>query len=151
MIFDSLDNSARYTALHPGFDTGFEFLKTHPVDQLKDGKHVIDGDRLFALGMELKGKGMENAVFETHRRYIDIQFTVSGTDLIGWDEQPRCTPDANGYDADRDVEFYKDRPTLWIPVSSGRLAIFYPEDVHAPLGTDTIVHKVVIKLAIDWK
>jgi hypothetical protein len=49
------------------------------------------------------------------------------------------------------VEFYTDRPTLWIPVSSGRFAIFYPEDAHAPLGTDAFVHKIVIKVAVDWR
>lgn len=151
MIFDSLNNSTRYMALHPGFKPGFEFLTNHPIEQLTDGKHAIDGDRLFALGMATNGKGMEKAVFETHRKYIDIQFTVSGADLIGWDEQPHCTPAPEGYNADKDVEFYTDRPKLWIPVSSGRFAIFYPEDAHAPLGTDGFVHKVVVKIALNWK
>lgn len=151
MILDSINNSGRYVALHPGFKAGFEFLNNHSLEQITDGKHAIDGDRLFALGMATRGKGMENAVFETHRKYIDIQFTVSGTDLIGWDEQPHCTPDPDGYHSDKDVEFYTERPKLWIPVSSGRFAIFYPEDAHAPLGTDGLVHKVVVKLALDWK
>lgn len=151
MIFDSLKNSKRYRALHPGFKPGFEFLNNHPLEQLTDGKHAIDGDRLFALGMATSGKGMEKAVLETHRKYIDIQFTFSGTDVIGWDEQPHCTPEPDGYNSDKDVEFYTDRPRLWIPVSSGRFAIFYPEDAHAPLGTDGFVHKVVIKVALDWK
>ncbi len=151
MIFDSLTHSSRYLPLHPGFEAGFKFLKNHSIEQLKDGKNVIDGDRLFALGMATEGKGQENAVFETHRKYIDIQFTVSGCDTIGWDEQARCSPDPEGYNTDKDVEFYTDRPTLWIPVSSGRFAIFYPEDAHAPLGTDAFVHKIVIKVAVDWR
>lgn len=151
MILDSLNNSTRYMAFHPGFKPGFEFLNSHPLEQLTDGQHAIDGDRLFALGVAANGKGMEKAVLETHRKYIDIQFTVSGADLIGWDEQPHCTPDPDGYNSDKDVEFYTDRPKLWIPVSSGRFAIFYPEDAHAPLGTDGLVHKVVIKVALDWK
>ena len=151
MIFDSLKNSRRYLPLHPGFETGFKFLNNHSLEQLKDGKTLIDGDRLFALGMATEGKGKEKAVFETHRKYIDIQFTVSGCDMIGWDEQARCTSDLQGYNIDKDVEFYNDPPTFWIPVSSGRFAIFYPEDAHAPLGTDTFVHKIVIKVAIDWR
>jgi len=150
MIFDSLKHSREYLPLHPGFETGFNFLKNHPVEQLKDGKNVIDEDRLFAIVMATEGKGKENAVFETHRRYIDIQFTVSGCDTIGWDEKTRCTPDPKGYNLDDDVEFYTDRPTLWIPVSSGRFAVFYPEDAHAPLGTDAFVRKIVIKVAVDW-
>jgi len=151
MIFDSLNNSTRYIDVHPGFKRGFEFLSNHPLDKLTDGKHPIDGDRIFALGMATKGKGIEKAVFETHRKYIDIQYTVSGADLIGWDEQSLCTPTPDGYDAEKDVEFYTDRPNLWIPVSSGRFAIFFPEDAHAPLGTDSLVHKVVIKVTLDWE
>ena len=151
MILDSINNSTRYVALHPGFKTSFDFLKNHSLDQLIDGKHSIKGDRLFALSMATEGKGQDNAVFETHHKYIDIQFTVSGCDSIGWDEQANCTPDPAGYNPDNDVEFYADRPTLWIPVSSGRFAIFYPEDAHAPLGTDAFVHKIVIKVALDWK
>ena len=151
MIFDSLNHSRRYLPLHPGFDAGFKFLKNLSVEQLKDGKNEIDGERLFALSMATEGKGQENAVFETHRKYIDIQFTVSGCDTIGWDEQARCTPDPEGYNADKDLEVYTDRPTLWIPVSSGRFAIFYPEDAHAPLGTTAFVHKIVIKVALDWR
>ena len=112
---------------------------------------MIDGDCLFALGMGTEGKGQENAIFETHRKYIDIQFTVSGCDTIGWEEQARCTSDPKGSNTDKDVEFYTDRSTLWIPVSSGRFAIFYPEDAHALLGTDAFLHKVVIKVAIDWR
>lgn len=151
MIFDSLKHSRRYLPLHPGFETGFKFLKNQSIEQLKDGKNVIDGDRLFALVMATEGKGKENTVFETHRKYIDIQFTVSGCDTIGWDEQARCTPDSKGYNPDDDVEFYTERPTLWIPVSSGRFAIFFPEDAHAPLGTDAFVRKIVIKVAVDWR
>jgi len=151
MIFDSLNHSGRYLPLHPGFETGFKFLKNQSKDHLKDGRTEIDGDRLFALSMETEGKGRDKAVFETHRKYIDIQFTVSGCDSIGWAEQAHCTPNPAGYNSDSDVEFYSDRPTLWIPVSSGRFAIFYPEDAHAPLGTDSFVHKIVLKVAVDWR
>jgi biofilm protein TabA len=151
MILDSLKHSRRYLPLHPGFDARFRFLKNHSIEQLRDGETVIEGDRLFALGMATMGKGKENALFETHRKFIDIQFTVSGCDTIGWDEQSHCTPDPKGYTADKDVEFYTNRPILWIPVDSGRFAIFYPEDAHAPLGTDAFVHKIAVKVALDWR
>lgn len=151
MILDNIKNSVRYFALHPGFEPAFKFLKSPSMANLKEGKQLIDGERLFALGTASKGKGMEDTVFESHRKYIDIQFTVSGCDSIGWEEQPRLIPDAKGYDPDKDVEFYKDRPTIWVPVGSGQFAVFYPEDAHAPFATDAFIHKVIIKVALDWK
>jgi YhcH/YjgK/YiaL family protein len=151
MIFDSINNSDRYLGIHPGLKAAFEFLKTYPISQLKDGTHVIDGDYLFALGLATEGKGKEKAVFETHRKYIDIQYTVAGSDFIGWCEASRCTPDNQGYDPERDVEFYADRPEHWITVPAGHFAVFFAQDAHAPLGTDAGIHKVVVKVAENWK
>jgi len=49
MILDSLNNSDRYLAIHPGFKDSFEFLKNYPIEEIKEGKHIIEGDRLFAI------------------------------------------------------------------------------------------------------
>jgi len=150
MILDSLNNSDRYLAIHPGFKDSFEFLKNYPIEEIKEGKHIIDGDRLFAIGMATKGKDKKNATFETHRKYIDIQYTVSGSDFIGWDKPSRCAPDEKRYDPEKDVEFYSNRPQCWITVPAGCFAVFFPQDAHAPLGTDEYIHKVVVKVATSW-
>jgi YhcH/YjgK/YiaL family protein len=151
MIFDSINNTERYLGVHPGLKSAFEFLKTHPISELKEGKNVIDGDYLFALVLVTEGKGKEKAVFEAHRKYIDIQYTVSGTDFIGWDEASRCTPDNRGYNPEKDIVYYSERPELWITVPAGHFAVFFPHDAHAPLGTDADIHKIVVKVAENWK
>ena len=151
MILDHLNNYQRYIPLHPGFEAGFEFLHDHRLAELKDGRMEIDGDRLFALGVATVGKGRHEAAFETHSKYIDIQYTVSGCDFIGWAERSSCTPDQNGYNSEKDIEIYTDRPRWWLPAPAGNFAIFFPADAHAPLGTDEFVHKVVVKVAVDWR
>ena len=150
MIMDSMENCDRYVQVHPGFKSAFDFIQTHPLAQLKDGKHIIDGNRLFALGMAVDGKGKEQAVLETHREYIDVQYTASGFDYIGWADASKSTPDGAGYDTDKDVEFYSNHPDFWIKVPAGNFAIFFSHDAHAPLGTDIFVHKVVVKVAVNW-
>jgi beta-galactosidase beta subunit len=30
------------------------------------------------------------------------------------------------------------------------LSVFFPEDVHAPLGTAEFIHKVVVKVAVEF-
>ena len=151
MILDHLNNCQHYLTLHPGFEAGFEFLRHHNLADLTEGRLEIDGDRLFALGVATTGKGKSKAAFETHSRYIDIQYTVSGCDLIGWARKSSCTPDASGYDGEKDIEFFTNQPRWWLPVAEGNVAIFFPEDAHAPLGTDEFVHKVVVKVAVDWR
>ena len=150
MILDSLENSRRYASLHPGFARAFKFLQTGNRALLPGGRNTIDGDLLYASVSMGKGKGESGARLETHNKYIDIQFTVSGTDRIGWAPRSTCAPFSEGYDAARDLEFYSNQPESWSAVRKGYFAIFFPEDAHAPLATDDHVHKVVMKIATEW-
>ena len=150
MIFDSLDNASRYFPLHPGFEAAFEFLRQQDLTQLKDGPNDVAGERLSAMVVRDTGKGKDAAKFESHRQYIDIQYTVSGSDDIGWENQSVCTPDGKGYMSESDAELYSNSPSLWTTVPQGHFVIFFPEDAHAPMGTDKAVQKVVVKVAVDW-
>ena len=85
---------------------------------------------------------------ETHRRYIDIQFSAEGVDRIGWMPVTECLH-PQGYDSEKDVEFYDDIPGTWIEVGPGQLAIFFPSDAHAPMAnTGKDMTKIVIKVAV---
>lgn len=150
MILDRLENAMRYAPVHPGFEAAFHFLKQNSLNGFKEGKDQIDGDRLFALALTTKGKGRQDARLESHRRYIDLQYTLEGSDFIGYEIKSACIPDEKGYDSESDIEFYANSPTVWLAVPAGSFAVFFPEDVHAPLGTDGFIHKVVIKVAVEW-
>jgi len=150
MILDSLENSRRYAALHPGFARAFYFLQTVNLALLPEGRNPIDGDLLYASVSRGNGKGASGSRLETHNKYIDIQFTISGTDRIGWTPRSACAPFSEGYDAAHDLEFYSNKPESWSAVCKGYFAIFFPEDAHAPLATADQVHKVVVKIAAEW-
>jgi len=151
MILDRLENFPRYVSIHPGFKSAFEFLRNSFIKDFSEGKNTIDGQRMFALAMDTQGKGRQGARLESHRRYIDLQYTVAGSDMIGYETRPACTADEKGYDPESDIEFYTNTPAVWLPVPAGSFAVFFPDDIHAPLGTDGLVHKVVVKVAIEWK
>lgn len=150
MILDRLVNADRYLNLHPGLAGGFNFLRRDDLRKLADGRHDLDGDRLFALVARDQGRGREKSLLESHRRYFDIQFVVEGADCIGWMPTADCQRISSPYDADRDIGFYFDRPETWLAVPAGAFAIFHPEDAHAPLATTGPVHKVVVKVAVQW-
>ena len=147
MILDRIDNAIRYAGVHGGVARGLEWLATHEVKHLPEGKHPIDGDSLYLMVVKGQGKGQSGTKLETHRRYIDIQYTVADSDTIGWRNAPACAGGA-GYDATRDIEFYSDTPASWITVPAGHFAVFFPEDAHAPMGTTGQVNKVVVKVAV---
>ena len=148
MILDELQNAARYEAVHRGFRQGFEFLRAADLDQLASGRHELDGERLFALVNRDDGRGRAGARFEAHRKYIDIQYLVSGTEEIGWCPTGECRQVVEPYDEARDIMFFADRPQLWIELGVGKFMIFFPEDAHAPLAASGPNVKAVIKVAV---
>ncbi|HEY1784449.1 MAG TPA: YhcH/YjgK/YiaL family protein [Pirellulales bacterium] len=149
MILDRVEQTARYTVLHPLLAAGFEFLAKADLASLPAGRHEIDGERVFALVGHDTGRGQAGARLEVHRRYLDIQVSLDGRERIGWRPLAECRLVADAYDAERDIAFFADEPTAWLPLGRGWFAVFFPDDAHAPLATSGTLHKVVIKVAVQ--
>jgi len=73
---------------------------------------------------------------------------LKGTDEMGWKSLADCEIRQSDYDPQADVELFSDLPSSWIRVASGELAIFFPEDAHAPGGSETEFHKIVVKVKV---
>jgi biofilm protein TabA len=148
MILDELENAARYHQLHPGFRRGLEFLTRTDLADLNGGRHELDGDRLFALINRDPGRGHQGARLEAHRKYIDIQMLVAGSEEIGWRPTAECSRPCEPFDKARDIIFFSDAPHAWINLPVGKFMIFFPEDAHAPLASTGDNVKAVIKVAV---
>lgn len=146
MILDVLENAHRYLALNRGFAKAFEFLLRPDLKELSVGKYEIDGDRVYAMVSKEPGRRKEDAQLETHRKYIDIQLVLAGTDTMGWRPGSSCNQLAKDYDQNSDIQFFADKPDAWLPVESGAFAVFFPEDAHMPLISTGQIHKVVVKV-----
>jgi biofilm protein TabA len=147
MILDRLENADRYTVLHPVFPRALAFLRQRDLRALAVGRHEIDGERLYAMVVKGQGKGRDKAPLEIHRRYIDLQYTLAGGELIGWKDAGACRQ-ARGLDEAKDVGFCDDAPEAWIDVPAGALAVFFPHDAHAPMAGEGEVCKVVVKVRV---
>lgn len=150
MILDRLDNIERYFALNPGFREAAAFLRTTDLAQLSAGRHEVQGDRMYLMMNRAAGRGKQGAKLEYHRRYIDIQLAVSGTDEIGWKALADCRSAEKPFEPEGDFGLYQDRPDIWVAVPPGHFAIFFPEDAHAPMGANEDLVKAVMKVAVDW-
>ncbi len=149
MIVDRLCNAAQYYSLEPLVQLGFEFLSRRDLGSLEDGLHEIQGRDVFAIIARGEGVGREAAMLEAHRKYLDIQYVIAGIDTMGWLEREFVQRIKDPYSADKDLEFFYDRPQSWIVVPQGSFAIFMPQDIHAPLATTSEVHKAVVKVRLD--
>jgi YhcH/YjgK/YiaL family protein len=148
MVLDSLSRCGQYVRLHPAFARAFEFLNRPDMALLAPGRHVIEGDLIYVSIDHKEGRGREGARLEAHRKYIDIQFTIEGEEIIGWAPLPGCVAPVAAFDDARDICFYEDRPDTWLSVPPGRFAIFFPDDAHAPLAGRGLLKKAIAKIAV---
>ncbi|MCL5104375.1 MAG: YhcH/YjgK/YiaL family protein [Armatimonadetes bacterium] len=147
MIVDNISNAGLYFGLGKGIESGLKFLQTQDISKLGLGKHVIDGDDCFALVMEYDSKPVEQGIWEAHRRYIDIQFVVKGTERIGYANIGDLAVSKEYDEANDGVLFTGEGDS--VTLSSGAFAIYYPHDGHMPsLAVDkpARVRKVVVKV-----
>lgn len=148
MILDCLEQADKYICLNPHFATAFAMLRRSNVACFPEGRLEIDGDNVFAVIAKGPGRKPDDAQLETHDKYIDIQFVISGTDTIGWKARKALGPATNASRPDDDVAFYEDEPTAWSAVGPGMFGIYFPEDAHMPMISDGDLHKVIVKVAV---
>lgn len=149
MILDCLDNAEAYVDLNPYFMRAFKFLRRPGLADLPEGRHEVDGDKVYAVVAKGKGRKPEEALLETHDHYIDIQFVLSGTDTVGWKARKDLGPEVEASDPRKDVAFYEDAPTAWSIIGPGQFGIYFPEDGHMPMTGECEMHKVIMKVAVE--
>ena len=149
MIIDTLKNASKYYSAHPLFAKAFDYINQTDLANAPDGKSDI-ADGLKAIFSNSPGKTKEASLskFECHNKNIDIQVCINGLETIGWKPREKCITTNGDYNAEKDVQFYNDTPDTFFQLTSGQFAIFFPEDVHAPMIGDGEIKKLVIKVKI---
>ncbi len=132
MIVDRIEHIGLYASLLPALGTAAGFLQSVRASGLADGDLSIDGERVFGFVRDFALSGEGELRYESHRRYIDIQYVLGGGEEIlcaRTEELSVTTP----YDADRDIAFHGDaRAFTRIVVREGEFALFFPWDAHKP-------------------
>src|SRR4051812_4780866 len=135
MIIDTIANADRYFSVHPLFAKAFEYINNTDLVKMEDGKYEIDGSDLRAIFSNKSGMSVAESIakFECHNKNIDIQLCINGTEQLGWKPREKCVVENGGYNKEKDVQFYSDAPDTYFQLTNGQFAIFFPEDVHAPM------------------
>jgi YhcH/YjgK/YiaL family protein len=148
MIIDTIENANRYYGVHPRFQRAFDYIR-YELPTAADGKGDI-AEGLKSIISTAPGKTAEASLakFECHDRNIDIQYCISGVETIGWRPRTACSQPNGGFNAEKDVQFFHDAPHPFFQLQPGQFAIFFPEDVHAPMIGEGEIRKLVVKVAI---
>jgi beta-galactosidase beta subunit len=176
MILDTIDNAHLYIGLNAGFAKAFEILKDKTLAKKEDGKYPVDGEKIYntiqryttkpvfsrrrngdaMLSPHSCGGGHCEAVgrsnLEAHRKYIDIQFLLSGVELLGY-APLKGLPFAEEYNHQKDIAFFHTPDEITkVKLEPGLFGILFPDDAHLPacqLVGPTEVRKVVIKVRLN--
>ena len=131
------------------------FLRTQDFRNMPEGRHEIDGDKIFALLSRYTTRPQTECTPEAHRKFVDIQYVADGEEFLGWCPMSPDLVEMEPYDEARDVIFYRALiPESSILLKAGSYAVLYPEDVHRP-GVSMLdeypanVTKVVVKIDLE--
>lgn len=151
MILDTLAQARTYHAISPRFKKAFAFLE-QVTERTPVGRHEIDGDEIYAFVQQHVAKPVAERVYESHRKYIDIQYMVRGREVMWWAPLPLLKKVTMPFDAEKDAALYALIPEgVPVNVTAGQFAIFFPEDGHIPScawGEPAEVLKVVVKILV---
>ncbi len=149
MIIDTIQNAPKYFSVHPLFKAAFEYIIQNDLANAEIGKSDI-AEGLKAIISNASGKTKEASMskFECHNKNIDIQLCIRGVETIGWTPREKCVTPNGGYNEEKDVQLYFDSADTFFQLTNGQFAIFFPEDVHAPMIGEGEIKKLVIKVKI---
>lgn len=125
-----------------------EYIKSLDFSTLDDGKLNIT-DTIWANLQTYLTK--EDALFEAHRKYIDVQYMVYGSENIGVSNYQSCKTEIP-YDNEKDIEFLTTDKFKDIEMHKGDYLVLYPQDAHRPSisvnNKAQEVRKLVVKIPV---
>ncbi len=132
------------------WDQAFIFLKNHDLKTLPLGKQELDGDSLFVSVDEYMTKEKSDTRYESHRKYIDIQYIIEGEEVMGLSTLDKLE-ETEPYNAEKDIAFYRYDGGEYITATPKNFVVFFPEDAHRPLikaNEISKAKKIVVKIML---
>ena len=146
---DKIQFAKQYHLNQAAWDKAFAYLKNTDLKTLSNGRHVIDGDNVFAIVTGAPTKDYDKTAFESHRKYIDLQFVITGEEKMA--KAPVTSVTVNKpYDEAADIAYYTGEGKIYT-VPAGTFMLFFPTEAHRPNitpGGNKVVKKIVIKIRV---
>jgi biofilm protein TabA len=146
---DNVQFATQYHRNQPAWDKAFAYLKNTDLTTLANGRHVIDGDNVIAIVTEAPTKDYEKTAFESHRKYIDLQYVIAGEEIMAKAPLSSVTV-SKSYDEAADIAFYTGEGKRYT-VPAGTFMLFFPTEAHRPNitpGGNKVVKKIVVKVKV---
>lgn len=129
-----------------------KFIDAGGVKILTPGQKAELEDGVAVVYLVTEGVTDAPAVLEAHRRYFDLHYTITGTDIIAYEPLQRCMDIKEPYNDTGDYILFNGTAQNTLAVSAGNFCLIGPEWAHMALYGKTgpvvkLVFKVPVKLA----
>jgi len=133
MILCDISNARRYAVLSPAMAEAIDWLiENRDVQFVKSCFRIGKEENIVVKCEEPHLLPLEKSELEAHKKFIDIHMPLKDVETIGWAPISAIKYPHGEYDEARDVCFFGDSATSLLHVRVGQIAIFFPEDAHAP-------------------
>lgn len=127
---NNVEFATQYAKNKELWDMLFKYIATTDLSALEPGKVVLVPGRLWINVMAYTPKPAEETAAEVHRKFIDLQYTFEGNELMGLVNKVTPTGD---YDPVKDVQkFTPAEPVSYVPAAPDRFFLYFPSDIHQP-------------------
>lgn len=152
MIKNSLKYTKNYYNLSDKIKLALKYLEQNDLKERQNGHYDILGNDVYINIQDYTSKPETQGKWEAHRKYIDIQFMIKGSERIGVGEIDNYQT-SEAYDEAKDLEFLNttNDKHQFINMNENDFIILYPQDVHMPqiaMDTPSYVKKAVVKISI---
>lgn len=139
---------AQYQKNKALWDKVFTFLATNDLNSLPNGTTDIEKGRAWVTVSEYTPRTADKVKVESHRKFIDLQYTLTGNEKMGLarDEQPGVLMD---YNDKREVAFWTSDKIDYYKAGPETFFLFFPADLHQPSvldGEPVKSKKIVVKI-----
>lgn len=147
MIIDKMDNILLYEPLLKNLNHGLEAVRALPA--LEVGRYEFEGG--FFMIQRGSTKPLAEGTFEAHRKYIDVQILVEGSEEVAWSDITDLTT-AIEYNPEKDAERLTGAFDHVMKISEGMFYAAFPHDGHKPVSHTSeqqTFTKIVMKLPVE--
>jgi YhcH/YjgK/YiaL family protein len=140
-----------YTENPSLWDSVFRFMEETDLEHLQTGSFRIAGDSVRVIVQQYDTRDAGELNYEAHQKYIDLQYVISGKELIGVAGLDQYSSIVEPYDEVEDIGFYEIKDGILRSADDRVFFIFFPDDAHMPCIRDEerlSVKKIVFKIPV---
>jgi len=152
MIITTLIELDQQVADSEAMKTAIEFLKANRKGGIPEGHFEVNGGELFGYSQVYQTEApAESVVYEVHRKYIDVQYIISGSETMRWLPLDELT-ETQSYEEEGDYLLGVADGCQYgeTAFKAGQVMLMYPSDAHAACLTKAEgvqeVRKLVVKV-----